>query len=195
MIILPEYSEFAVNCHFNQWNLFEFIHCEKMDTCRASSDAICIIHFDSKDGEIKKLTEGTLAKIIDMRKQWLSLSSSYREFTEVAKRSFKFIDDSDELNITSVEETCGYHPDCYQTFTNISKLDRAKTTIANAGRKRLFEESIEQTDVNPKSGKVARTTRHSISSFHHPCQSSNVLPEICLICKRPGALYITYKVC
>ena len=49
-----------------------------MATYRAVSDAVCVVHFDGKDGEIKKLTEGTFAKIIDMRKQWLNLSSSYR---------------------------------------------------------------------------------------------------------------------
>ena len=89
-----------------------------MATYKAVSDAVCVVHFDGKDGEIKKLTETTFAKIIDMRKQWLNLSSSYREFTEVAKKSFKFIDDSDELT-ELVEETCGYHIDCYRTFTNI----------------------------------------------------------------------------
>ena len=169
-----------------------------MATYRAVSDAVCVVHFDGKDGEIKKLTEGTFAKIIDMRKQWLNLSSSYREFTEVAKKSFKFIEDSDELT-ELVEETCGYHLDCYQTFTNISKLERAKTTLANAGRKRVSEQSIGQPEINPNAGKVARTTRHSVSTLEKvkdcPSRSSNVLPEICLICKRPGALYITDKVC
>ena len=169
-----------------------------MATYRAVSDAVCVVHFDGKYGEIKKLTEGTFAKIIDMRKQWLNLSSSYREFTEVAKKSFKFIDDSDELT-ELVEETCGYHLDCYRTFTNISKLERAKTTLANAGRKRVSEQSIEQPEINPNAGKFARTTRHSVSTLEKvkdcPSKSSNVLPEICLICKRPGALYITDKVC
>ena len=56
-----------------------------MATYRAVSDAVCVVNFDGKDREIKKLTEETFAKIIDTRKQWLNLSSSYREFTEVAK--------------------------------------------------------------------------------------------------------------
>ena len=158
----------------------------KMDTSRANSEDVCIIHFDGKGGEIKKLTEGTLSKIIDMRKQWLSFSSSYRKFTEVAKKSFQFIDNSDELNVTMVEGTCGYHMDCYRTVTNISKLNRAINTVANAGRKRSSEESIEQTEVNLNLGKVARTTRHSICSLEKVTsrshRSSNFLPEVCLIC-------------
>ena len=47
------------------------IHFEiQKGTSRGNSEDICIIHFDGKEEEIKKLTEGTLAKIIDMRKQW-----------------------------------------------------------------------------------------------------------------------------
>ena len=57
---------------------------------------------------------------------------SYKEFTEVAKKSFEFIDKSDELT-EIVHETCGCHLDCYGTFTSISKLERAKTTLANVG--------------------------------------------------------------
>ena len=170
-----------------------------MATSSAISNVICVVHFDGKNGEIKKLTEGTFAKIIDMRKRWLNLSSSYKEFTEVAKKSFEFIDESDELT-ELVHETCGYHLDCYRTFTNISKLERANTTLANAGRKRVSEQSIGQPEINSNARKVARTTRHSLSTLKKvkdcpsTCRSSNVLPEICLICKRPGALYITDKV-
>ena len=43
-----------------------------MATFRAVSNVMCVVHFDGKNGEIKKLTEGTFAKIIDMRKQWLN---------------------------------------------------------------------------------------------------------------------------
>ena len=82
-----------------------------MATSRAISNVICVVHFDGKDGGIKKLTEETFAKIIDMRKRWLNLSSSYKEFTEVEKKSFEFIDESDEL-AELVHETCGYHLDC-----------------------------------------------------------------------------------
>ena len=53
-----------------------------MATFRAVSNVICVVHFDGKDGEIKKLTEGTFAKIIDMRKQWLNFSSSFDRIRE-----------------------------------------------------------------------------------------------------------------
>lgn len=167
-----------------------------MATSRSDSESTCIIHFDGKEGEIKKLTEGTLAKIIDIRKQWLNLPSSYQAFTAVAQKSLDFIhDDSD---VTSVKETCGYHMGCYRTFTDINKLDRAKTTLANAGRKRSAEpmERIEQTEKRRKPEKVARTTRQTIEKLMaHPCpRSSNVLPDICLICKLPGPLYLTDQV-
>ena len=51
-----------------------------MATSSAIGNVICVVHFDGKDIEIKKLTEETFAKIIDMRKRWLNLSSSYRVY-------------------------------------------------------------------------------------------------------------------
>ena len=133
-----------------------------MTSCSDDSDAICIIHFSGKGGEIKKLTNETLAKIIDVRKQWLGLSSSYQLFTAVAKKSLEFFGDSvtDKLSVSSVAETHGYHLGCYRMFTNNSKLDRAKTTLArlaNTDRKCSAEETIEQAqeNVNIRSEKVA----------------------------------------
>ena len=53
-----------------------------MNTFRANSEDICVgRHFNGKDRKIKKITGGTLARMIDLTKQWLSLSSSCREFT------------------------------------------------------------------------------------------------------------------
>ena len=108
----------------------------------------CIIHFDGKGGEIKKITKETLAKITDIRKQWLSLSSSYRSFSEVAKKSYEFFADSDDLG--SIGGSCGYHLACYRSFTDINKIERAKVTLANAGRKRLADKTIEDVESNPK---------------------------------------------
>lgn len=167
------------------------------------SDAICIIHFSGKGGEVKKLTNETLAKIIDVRKQWLGLSSSYQSFTAVAKKSLELFGDSftDEFSVTNLAETHGYHLGCYRMFTDISKLNRAKTTIANTDRKRSVVETIDQTqeNVNIRPEKVARTTRQTLQRqsqrmINPPCRSSNVLPEICLICKRPGPLFLTDQV-
>ena len=156
----------------------------------------CIIHFDGKGGEIKKITKETLAKITDIRKQWLSLSSSYKSFSEVAKKSYEFFADSDDLG--SIGGSCGYHLACYRSFTDINKIERAKVTLANAGRKRLADKTIEDVESNPKpkSQKVERSTRQSDKKgIVHPCsRSSNVLPKICLVCKQPGPIYITDKV-
>ena len=92
----------------------------------------CAIHFNGKeDGELKKFTEGTLAKVRDVRSQWLSLPGPYKNFTKVLKDSFKTIGD----NIDLEKVACGYHLQCYRNFTDISKLERVKTTIANSSIK------------------------------------------------------------
>ena len=57
-------------------------------TSNAGSDdshRVCVIHFEGKDGELRELTSETVNRILERRKEWLSLPSSYKAFTEVAK--------------------------------------------------------------------------------------------------------------
>ena len=49
-----------------------------------SHERNCAIHFDGKDGELKNFTEGTLAKVRDVRSQLLSLPETYKNLTKVA---------------------------------------------------------------------------------------------------------------
>ena len=67
----------------------------------------CAIHFDGKEnGELKEFTERTLAKVRDVRSQWLSLPGPYKNFTKVAKESLKTI--GDNIDLEKVNEACGY---------------------------------------------------------------------------------------
>jgi hypothetical protein len=164
-----------------------------------SNHSFCAIHFEGKKGEIKKFTETTLAKILSTR-EWLSLPSCYQSFTDVAKKSLEFIDGISDAS--SLENTCGYHLACYRTCTDISKLERAKITLANSGKKRVAEEESDVEGNIPSviPAKVIRTTTHrSLANLTaqpsaSSSRSSNLLPEICLICKQPGHIYITDRV-
>ena len=144
----------------------------------------CAIHFDGKGGEIKSFTEETLSKMLDVRRHWLSLSAPYKNFTDVAKKSLKLIDDSSNFSLERINEAYGYHLSCYRYFTDISKLQRAKTALGNSSIKRTAQESIDETDSEDPdpATKVARTTRRSLEKeTSGPRRSSNILPEICLI--------------
>ena len=166
----------------------------------ASSHPFCTIHFEGKTGEIKKFTESTLAKILSTREQWLSLPSCYKSFTDVAKKPLEFILIDGISDSSILENTCGYNLACYRTFTDISKLERAKTTLANSGKKRVAEgdSDVEGSMPSATPAKVTRTTTRlsigSLTTQPSSSKSSNVLPEICLICKRPGHIYITDRV-
>ena len=160
-----------------------------------SLERVCVIHFEGKAGELKNLTQERLAKIIERRKQWLSLpySESYTTFTEVAKKSFDYIDESEYLDPTDISPTCAYHPACYRNFTDLTKIERA----TKAGQKRLADKSIEEDDTrSPKREKVSRSTRQSFNELvaGRPSRSSDILPQICPICKRHGPIYFTDKV-
>jgi hypothetical protein len=164
-------------------------------------EPVCVIHFEGKKGELLKLQQASLNKIVERRKQWLNLSSSsYAAFTEVAKKSFMFIGDSENLNIESLVQTCCYHPACYRNFTDITKIERAKKVLTtNAGQKRSANPCsviADSTDTNnPQPKKIPRLTRKSSQNVTgHSSRSPNVLPQICLICKRGGPIYFTDKV-
>lgn len=77
-----------------------------------------------------------------------------------------------------------------------TKIERAKTTIANSSIMHPVEVEHETDEVSKKLAiKFARTERHSLGdrSIHSNVKSvsSNLLPDICLICERLGPLYTT----
>jgi hypothetical protein len=157
-------------------------------------EPVCVIHFEGKSGELLKLTQASLDKIVERREQWLNLSSSsYTAFIEVAEKSFEFISDSENLNIDNVAQVCSYHRACYRNFT---KIERARKVLTiNAGQKRsAFSVTADNTGTDyPKPKKVPRTTRQSFEKVTgHFSRSPHVLPQICLICKRSGR-YISPK--
>lgn len=161
----------------------------------SSGNRTCVIHFDGKKGEQKRLTAETLSKIIERRREWLNLPDSYKEFTEVAKKSFEFISESVALNKNDIPENLVYHIQCYRNFTDKTKIERAKTTLSNASRKRSICETANKNEATTsKPQKAPRTTRQSGSTSCQSSSTSNVLPKICLVCKRPGPIYITHKV-
>ena len=127
-----------------------------------------------------------------------SLPSCYKSFTDVAKKSLEFIDSNNDAS--SFEGTCGYHLACYRTFTDISKHERAKTTLSKSRKKRAAEEEIDREGKIPSAtpAKGTRTTTRlsfvSLSAQPSSSRSSNVLPEIFLICKKAGHIYITDRV-
>ncbi|CAB4040715.1 Hypothetical predicted protein, partial [Paramuricea clavata] len=123
-------------------------------TSSAGSDdshRVCVIHFEGKDGELRALTSETVNRILERRKEWLSLPSSYKAFTEVAKKSFEFIHETDNLNPKNIAKTYCFHPACYRSFTDKSKLDRAKTTLTNAAdRKRVADDNTQTNCSRPE---------------------------------------------
>ncbi len=170
-----------------------------MDTGSNYSDCICVVHFEGKEGQIKKLTQDTLEKIIERRKQWLGLTSPYKNFTEVAKTSLEYIPEQPEsLDVNDIAENFCYHTACYRNFTDISKFESAKNTLKNADRKRSGDSCSEKDgEFGARPNKVTRNTRQSfgITCAASSSGSSNVLSQVCLVCKQPGPIFITDTVC
>ena len=80
-----------------------------------------------------------------------------------------------------MKEACGYHLQCYRNFTEISKLDRAKTMIANSSTKRPAEDNSEEIDEasHQHQAKYSRPKRHCLlkEGTTPGRTSSNILPQ------------------
>jgi hypothetical protein len=153
-------------------------------------NSICIIHFDGKEGEIKQLTTTSIAKIVDLRNGWIEVSTNNSSFSEVAHKSFEYIDSSGEINHPHKIEFCGFHLACYRKFTDITKLEKARNALANASRKRPAEIETNESEGQSRPKRSAR--QQSLGEkTSQSSRSKHVLPEVCLICKRTGPIYIT----
>lgn len=147
----------------------------------------CVIHFEGKGGIKKALTDETLAKIVEIRREWINLSEQYGDFTTIAERSFTFIPENVQ-DIGQLRVPYEYHLTCYRKFTDISKLERARKTLANRTEGRDKDDTE---DVAPPEKLRRKSTRQSLGYLSG---SSNILPKQCLICKKSGPMYITDKV-
>ena len=86
-----------------------------------------------------------------------------------------------------------YHVSCYRQFTDIPdiyiyKLERAKQTQGNRVETVEDDHGRKKED-SPPVAKARKSLRQSLGQ-----SASNVLPKICLICKKNGPIYITDKV-
>ena len=81
-----------------------------------------------------------------------------------------------------------YHVSCYRQFTDITKLERARQTLGNRAESVEDDHGRKKED-SPPVAKARKSLRQSLGQ-----SASNVLPKICLICKKNGPIYITDKV-
>ena len=124
------------------------------------------------EGKLTKLAQGSLTKIIERRKQRLNLhSSTYAAFTEVAKKSFEFISNSENLDINDIAQNCSYHPACCRSFTDNTKIHRATKALTKNGSKKRLAESSENDENEPDNPKPQKFPRNTRRSFEKTCFS------------------------
>ena len=156
----------------------------------------CIIHFEGKTSPLKTLTNPTLAKITQRRREWLDLPESdtpYKQFKSVAEASFTSVPDG-TTQIEDLPQLLCYHTACYRTFTDITKIERARKREVNSsdcGNSYSGNSNDDAHDGEVPPNKVQRTTRQSFGANRSARgrESSNILPELCLICKHDGPIY------
>ena len=83
-------------------------------------------------GPEKQLTNETLETIVNRRREWLELPEheKYNTSRNIAEKSFEYISDGIE-NIQELHGVMSYHLTCYRSFTDITKLERARKIAAS----------------------------------------------------------------
>ena len=160
---------------------------------------VCVIHFDGKSGPEKRLTNDTLKTISLKRMEWLDLPDNECNVNQknIANRSFEFIPEHVK-NVDELHEPAFYHMSCYRSFTDVTKLQRAKKIIEK-GASADFPDSSAQNEVM-ECNSSKDTIRRSRKRRDLNCtkddnlstrRSSHVLPECCILCKEAGPIYVT----
>ena len=158
---------------------------ENKDGVTMSAGEDCVVHFEDKGGDSRKISAVTLSTLLERREEWLTLPKPYGKFTEVARKSLEFIPKD-----TETIEDLGplyYHVSCYRLFTDVEKLRRA--------RKNAESTTDDQAEPSTSNDSRRRSARNGpISSTLSKRPKRDVLPTFCLICKVPGPIWITDKV-
>lgn len=146
----------------------------------------CLIHCTRTEDTLFPFTKKRFETFLRRRKEWLQLEDS---ISAIAKNSLEVCPENES------SERCDqyhFHQKCYNTFTDVSKIERANQQ--KEGPK------VEDNDGNgddqqheSESPKPKRRTRVAGKHvLHNPSQ--NVLPDVCIICKKKDS-YINKKVC
>ena len=155
-----------------------------------------MIHFKDRvltEENKRKFTEVTFKKFLDCRKEW-SLDKEYKGFVTVARESLDKVP-VDAADIHQIQNRT-YHVSCYQLFTNISKLERAKNS------KQQDESVADEPQSQSCSSSLSCNRRKSARTFTKPTNyatnnqanflpvSFNILPKVCIICKKSGPIFV-----
>ena len=166
----------------------------------------CIAHFETvdSDSQLIKFTDVTLAKFLSSREGWLQFQG--KEHYVVAVNSLQYFDENEKCT-NNTEGPLFYHKRCYQKFTDVQKLERARQEFAkksivlrndNECSLTVTEETSEEgeastsADLISYSPKKTRSTRRG--SLLATKNLAGILPKTCLICKKEE-IYYTCGVC
>ena len=164
---------------------------------KTTSTRQCFIHFEGKSGELCLLTPHTISKISEYCDKWINLDGEQSEIApNIASRIKRWSFDLEgELEREEIENT-RYHKECYIRFCDKTKVERAEKR-----KKKEEEELSEQGEpsssssdqIAPVSVRVSPRTTLTSGSGRITRRNRHILPEQCIICKKPDA-YIVDKV-
>ena len=82
----------------------------------------CIIHYEGIEEELSRFTAGTYARLLQRRKEWISVKD---EASETTSKTFDSIPGGLDLHSPVVQQF-RFHYTCYKRFTDKSKLEKAQ---------------------------------------------------------------------
>ena len=144
----------------------------------------CLIHFAGTKDCLCPFSKKRFETFLCRREEWLQFEEAA---SVIAKNSLQVCrqDESSENC-----EQYFFHQKCYNSFTDISKIKRARQQQKVVNYDAEKEKSREEVE-EPQSPKPKQRSR--VSGQQGQGSNRNVLPDVCIICKRKIS-YIRDKV-
>ncbi|CAB4012942.1 Hypothetical predicted protein, partial [Paramuricea clavata] len=142
----------------------------------------CYLHIvDDAKCDIKPLTSKRLETLVKRIEDWKGLYGKQLDIALILERKglTDFVDiNSGLIRLEDAKQRYpdfGFHEECYQKFTNISIINKARRTVE---RKRKMEEEPAVPPSKPKMP-FLRSKVPKMSQQPH-----TILPKLCIICKK-----------
>ena len=131
----------------------------------------CLIHFAETKDSLRLFTKKRFETFLCCREEWLQLDGAP---SVIVKNSLEICHHRESSE--NCEQYC-FHQKCYNSFTDISKIKGARQqpkAFIDVEKEMHPEEVVAPQSPKPKRSRMSEQQR----------SNRNVLPDICIICKR-----------
>ena len=146
--------------------------------------SFCIIHFSKVDAFLPliQFTSCTFDRLKERRNEWLHLDGEQRE---IAEKSLEFLTiEQEQLCYENDSPPFFYHKECYRRFTDKTKMERAATRLKKVDLKHNKQIVNLEEKMRPLTRSLLDKPESVKVTPQENSTGKDILPEICIICKK-----------